>query len=640
VAQQQCCGIEQIAIADNSVTAQSHFGYTGTVAAIGEQPIKMLIDPKAGARMAVGEMLTNMASVRIRDVSQIRCRANWMVAAKLPHEGAWLYDAAVAMSDFMVDLGIAIDGGKDSLSMAATVSGELVKAPGSLVVLGSAPVQDITEKLTPDIKSAGESLLALIDLGMGKNRLGGSALAQAFNQVGNECPDVDDPELLRKAFLLIQKFVETKMALSVHDRSDGGLITAVAEMCMANDSGFSLIVPNEFNPFEFLFNEELGFVLELRPTDENWFRVICDSFGVPFSIIGRTERQVACKIRMESNKTIFFSDIISVRRWWEITSTQIEKVQTNPVCANEEYANFSFNLKRSDSGHWNSLSFTPVLTDSKFLNRNDNPRVIVLREEGTNGDLEMRAACLAGGLNPWNVTMQDLLSYASEDRMDFMDQFQGLIFAGGFSYMDVFGSAKGWAGTILFNEKLKQMFDRFYAREDTFSLGVCNGCQLMSLLGWVPFEGIEMENRPRFIENVSGRFESRWAQVEVLPSPSIMLAGMEGSRLGVWVAHGEGRLIYPSEAISDAVWEKNLAPLAYIDPYGLPTEGYPFNPNGSPEGLTALCSPNGRHLAMMPHPERSFRLWQMPYVPLSWERFEAAPWLRMFQNAREWCIKL
>jgi phosphoribosylformylglycinamidine synthase len=276
----------------------------------------------------------------------------------------------------------------------------------------------------------------------------------------------------------------------------------------------------------------------------------------------------------------------------------------------------------------------PAATSLEILNASDKPLVAIIREEGTNGDREMQAACLAAGLAPWDVAMSDLL----EGRIS-LDQFQGIIFAGGFSYMDVFDSAKGWAGTIRFNEKLRKMFDCFYAREDTFSLGVCNGCQLMALLGWIPWKGIVSEKQPRFIHNTSGRFESRWVQVEILPSPSILLFDMEGSKLGVWVAHGEGRLVYPDQYIERQVKEHQLAPLAYLDPHGNQTKEYPCNPNGSPDGITALCSPDGRHLAMMPHPERCFRLWQWPWMPSSWKNLETSPWLRMFQNARTWCME-
>lgn len=638
VAQQQCCGIAQIPIANVSVNAQSHFALasatiSGAASAVGEQPIKMLIDPKAGARMAVGEMLTNMASARISDIGDIRCRANWMWPAKLPHEGALLYDAAVAMSDLMIELGIAVDGGKDSLSMAATVQGELVKAPGSLVILGYAPVPDITKKVTPDIKKPGRSALALIDLGQGKNRLGGGALAQAFDQLGNESPDVDDPKLLKNAFLAVQQMIDEGLILSLHDRSDGGLITAVAEMCMASRCGFSISTPNDSNHLEYLFNEELGFTIEIERGNEEEVFAICRSLGLPISIIGSTMAGIHGYI-YHRNESIFESDIGTLRSQWESTSYQLERLQISPVCAEAEFGHHA-NMPLSRSGEKSyQLTFTPTDTLPEVLEASDKPRVAVLREEGTNGDREMQAACHAAGLAPWDITMSDLLL----GRID-LDQFQGIIFAGGFSYMDVFDSAKGWAGTILFNEKLREMFNRFYAREDTFSLGVCNGCQLMALLGWVPWKGIEGVKQPRFVHNTSGRFESRWVQVEVLPSPSVLLAGMEGTKLGVWVAHGEGLLVYPDQSIAEEVSERKLSPLAFIDLRGFRTEVYPYNPNGSPLGITALCSPDGRHLAMMPHPERCFRLWQWPWMPSAWKGLEASPWLRMFQNARTWCVE-
>ena len=634
VAQQQCCGIAQIPVADVAINAQSHFGLTGSASAIGERPSLMLIDPKAGARMAVGEMLTNLASANIRSLDYLRCRANWMWPAKLPNEGADLYDAAVAMSGLMIKAGIAVDGGKDSLSMAATVSGELVKSPGSLVLLGYAPVPDITKKMTPDIKRPGESTLVLIDLGLGKNRLGGSSLAQAYGQLGDESPDVDDPELLRKAFRAIQVMIEKEVILSCHDRSDGGLITAVAEMCMASRCGFELEVQNSEHAkvMAELFSEELGFIVEVTPGKEEEFITTCENLSIPFRALADTRSDDFCIISSRT-ECLLLIHTTEIRKWWEETSYQIERLQVNPLCAASEHATNENNYGGIESASSiYQLTFDPKYTDSEALLPRNNPKVAVIREEGTNGDREMQATCLAAGLEPWDVTMSDLLG----DKIN-LDNFRGIIFAGGFSFMDVFDSAKGWAGTILFNEKLREMFDRFYYREDTFSLGVCNGCQLMALLGWIPWKRIAPEKQPRFVHNTSNRFESRWAQVEILSSPAMMLKGMEGSRLGVWVAHGEGRLFYPDESIKKVVESKNLAPLAYIDPSGKKTEQYPFNPNGSPGGITALCSTDGRHLAMMPHPERCFRLWQWPWMPASWNKLEASPWLQMFQNARKWC---
>ncbi len=634
VAQQQCCGIAQIPISNVSINAQSHFDMTGAASALGEQPIKMLIDPKAGARMAVGEMLTNMASARITDIVDIRCRANWMWPAKLPHEGALLYDAAVAMSDLMIELGIAVDGGKDSLSMAADVSGEIVKAPGSLVVKGYAPVADIIKKLTPDIKKAGQSLLVLLDLGQGKNRLGGSALAQAFDQLGNETPDVDTPRLLKNAFLAVQRMIDEGLVLALHDRSDGGLITAVAEMCMASRCGFSLRVSTRENVLTELFSEELGFVMEVEKGCYSQLENVADAFDLQMTIIGQTVSNSLCTISTEK-ESLFQSVITELRYWWESTSAKIEELQMDPGCAKAEYCRHQSQLYRDgNTAPSYKLTFEPIWTSPEILNASDNPRVAIVREEGTNGDREMSSAFKAAGLRPYDINMEDLLSGDAN-----LDTFQGIVFPGGFSYMDVCDSAKGWAGAIRFNDKLRRMFDRFCAREDTFSLGVCNGAQLMALLGWVPQKGIEEEKQPRFIHNVSGRFESRWAQVEILPSPAILFSGMEGSRLGVWVAHGEGQLVYPDQLIGEEVMKNNLAPLAYIDPHGNPTGEYPYNPNGSPGGITALCSPDGRHLAMMPHPERCFLKWQWPYMPQEWnDRLETSPWLKMFQNARSWAL--
>ncbi len=633
---QQCCGIAQIPIADCSISAQSHFGFTGSVAAIGEQPIKMLINAKAGARMAVGEMLTNISSARIRNISDIKCRANWMYPAKLPNEGAYLYDAASAMSGLLIELGIAVDGGKDSLSMAANVSGELVKAPGSLVVVGYAPIDDIRKKVTPDIKTIGGSILLLIDLGNGKNRLGGSAFAQSLNQLGDESPDVEDPNELLNAHNLLMRSIDEGLILSMHDRSDGGLITSVIEMCAASNSGFNLIFEDKEKIYSELFNEELGWVIEVGEKNLGAFVKACNQNKVRVEKIGCTTTNGVCSITSSNFVDILLDEQISeLRSWWENTSYELERIQMDAAHAEQEYFGHKGNFLDIRSHSSYKLTFVPKETKRKVLNRLDKPRVAILREEGTNGDREMQAACFAAGLAPWDVTMSDLLRGTIN-----LDIFQGIIFAGGFSYMDVFDSAKGWAGAILFNTRLREMFDHFYERSDTFSLGVCNGCQLMALLGWAPIKGIDTKEQPRFIHNASGKFESRWLQVKVLNSPAVLLKGMEGSKLGVWVAHGEGRLVFPDDLIRHEVEQQSLTPLAYIDSYGHETIKYPFNPNGSPFGIASLCSEDGRHLAMMPHPERCFRLWQWPWMPASWSKdLEASPWLQMFQNARNWCVK-
>ncbi|MDP3955333.1 MAG: phosphoribosylformylglycinamidine synthase, partial [bacterium] len=473
IVQQQCCGASQVPISDVAVLADGYFGLTGVASALGEQPLKMLIDPKAGARMAGGEMLTNLMSAGGVDISRIRCRANWMWPAKMPGEGALMYDAVVAMRDFMISLGIAPDGGKDSLSMAATVDGELVKAPGELVILGYASMPDITKVLTPDIKAPGESCLGLIDLGLGKNRLGGSALLQALNQIGNDTPDCD-PQLLKATWKAIQILHDCGVILSLHDRSDGGLATTVIEMCLGGNCGASLAIDGLAN----LFSEELGLVIEYRPKDEDLIGRVLRKEGVPYlRKLGHTM----------ANRNVFGIDLLILRQWWEATSHQLEKLQTKNGVADEEFA--TYQTVYEPVYH---LGFTPsatVVKDGDF-----RPKVAVVREEGTNGDREMAAAFYTAGLDPVDVTISDLLS----GRIT-LEQFQGLVAPGGFSFMDVFDSAKGWAGTIKFNPKLRGMFDRFYDREDTFTLGVCNGCQLFALLGWVPWKGLTEIIQPRFI---------------------------------------------------------------------------------------------------------------------------------------------
>jgi phosphoribosylformylglycinamidine synthase len=635
IAQQQCCGPLQLPVADVAVVAQSHFGLTGGATAIGEQSIKMLIDEKAGARMAVGEMLTNIVSARISDLSHIKCSGNWMWAAKLPGEGARLYDAAVAMRELMIKLGIAVDGGKDSITMAAKVGNETVKAPGALVISGYATVPDITKKVTPDIKKPGESKLIFLDLAAGKNRLGGSALAQTLGQLGDETPDVENHRLLSNAFNAVQKMIDDDLILACHDRSDGGLITALAEMAMAGNCGVALRIPDSANAIPYLFSEELGLVLEYLQAKESEIKLSLALSGVPCTILGSTQRERQVVIR-HRNKSVLDIGTPKLLSWWEATSDRLEQEQMNPEVAKEQARH------HNRPGLRYHLTFQPEATPLRILRQSNKHRVAIIREEGSNGDREMTSAFFWAGFEPWDVTMTDLL----EERIT-LDQFRGIVFVGGFSYADVLDAAKGWAAIIRFNPKLQKMFQRFFNRPDTFSLGICNGCQLMALLGVLPWQGIPETKQPRFIQNTSQRFESSWITVKISESPAIMLKGMEGSILGIWTAHGEGHLHCPDPAILAEARRKRLTPVAYVDDSGKPTEKYRFNPNGSPFGITALCSPDGRHLAMMPHPERAFLLWQWPYIPEEWKqnwrftvgdfRLWSSPWLRLFQNAREWC---
>jgi len=635
IARQQCCGPLQLTVGDVAVIAQSHFGLTGAATAIGEQPIKMLVNPKAGARMAVGEALTNIVWAQISSFENIKCSANWMWAPKLPGEGAALYDAACAMRDMMIQLGIAVDGGKDSLSMATRIGNEIVKSPRELVISAYAPMPDITRVVTPDIKMPGQSDILYIDLSYGNARLGGSALAQVYGQIGNESPDVDDPEMLKKAFLAVQKLLSEDLILAGHDVSDGGLITTLLEMAFSGNCGLEVDVVGKWNPIRRLFAEELGLVLECDPCNTPQVHKILNSFGLYPSTIGKATTEKKLLVTYNRFETILKADMLIFRQQWEETSYQIERLQKKSECADMEKANI-FDRK----GPSYVIPFEPKPTPTHILESNSKPEVAILREEGSNGDREMTSAFYQTGFRPWDITMTDLIS----GRIT-LERFRGLVDVGGFSYADVPESAKGWAAAIRFNDRLRKMFDDFYNRSDTFSLGVCNGCQLFALLGWVPWRGIPDNKQPRFVQNLSGRFESRWVTVKILESPAIMFNGIIGSTLGIWVAHGEGRLHFSDPTLMDDVMKRKLVPLVFVDDEGrIDTEiskSYPFNPNGSPFGMAGLCSPDGRHLAMMPHPERAFLKWQWPWMPERLKReLMASPWIQMFQNAREWCDKV
>jgi phosphoribosylformylglycinamidine synthase len=640
IAQQQCVGPLQITAADVAVIAQSHFGVTGGATAIGEQPIIGLLDPEAMARMTVGEALTNLVWARASALGDVKCSANWMWAAKLPGEGAALHDAAVAMSDVMIELGIAVDGGKDSLSMAALApradgSEETVKAPGALVVSAYVTCPDITATLTPDLQLPGSGRIFFVDLGEGRNRLGGSALAHVFGQLGDAPPDLEHPDLLKGAFETVQTLIAERVITAGHDRSDGGLVTALLEMAFAGNCGIEIdldgaadaadpLQPDATLPT--LFSEELGLVFEAAAEDEARVLEAFQAAGVPCTVIGSISAEPQVRIRVGGTE-VLNEDMRDLRDLWEETSFRLEHYQTDPELADEEQAGV-----RSRTGVTYEVPFEVAHTAPEILSRATRPKVAVVREEGSNSDREMASAFHMAGFEAWDIAMSDLLAGRAS-----LEGFHGIGFPGGFAYADVLDSAKGWAGVIRFNPGLLEQFRRFHARPDTFSLGICNGCQLSALLGWVPWSGIETHVQPRFVHNDSGRFESRFVNVQVLESPSLMLKGMEGATLGVWVAHGEGRAHFPSQEIERKVLDRGLAPVRYVDDAGAATTAYPMNPNGSPHGIAALTSEDGRHLAIMPHPERSFLSWQWGWIPEEWKKTTASPWLKMFQNAREWC---
>ncbi|XP_008781955.1 probable phosphoribosylformylglycinamidine synthase, chloroplastic/mitochondrial [Phoenix dactylifera] len=636
VSQQQTVGPLQLPLSDVAVIAQSYADLTGGACAIGEQPVKGLLNPKSMARLAVGEALTNLVWAKVTSLSDVKASGNWMYAAKLDGEGAAMYDAAIALSESMIELGIAIDGGKDSLSMAAHAGGEVVKAPGNLVISAYVTCPDITLTVTPDLKLGDNGVLLHIDLAKGKRRLGGSALLQAFDQIGDECPDVDDVPYLKKAFEAVQELLGRRLISAGHDISDGGILVCILEMAFAGNCGVQLNLTSRGESLlHLLFAEELGFIFEVSMQNVDLIRQNLEAAGVFAELVGKVTTTPMIELSVDGTSQLM-EEMPYLRDLWEDTSFQLEGLQRLASCVKLEKEG----LKHRQKPSW-ALSFTPKITNEEFMNAKLKPKVAIIREEGSNGDREMSAAFYAAGFEPWDITMSDLLNGLVS-----LDEFRGIAFVGGFSYADVLDSAKGWSASIRFNHPLLQQFQAFYNRKDTFSLGVCNGCQLMALLGWVPGADVGGAlgaggdiSQPRFIHNESGRFECRFTGVTIGNSPAIMFKGMEGSTLGVWVAHGEGRAYFPDDDVYDRVLKSSLAPLRYCDDAGMETEVYPFNPNGSPLGIAALCSPDGRHLAMMPHPERCFMMWQFPWYPMEWEvdKKGPSPWLKMFQNAREWC---
>lgn len=635
VAQQQCVGPLQLPLADVAVTAQSHLGLSGLATAIGEQPYKGLINPAAMARMALGEALTNLTWAAVTSLPDVKASVNWMYAAKMGQEGASMYDAATALRDAMLELGLACDGGKDSLSMAANAGGEVVMAPGNLVVSAYVGCPDITLTVNPALRLPGIGRLLHVDLAAGGGRrLGGSALAQVYSQVGDESPDVE-ASALTAAFETTQSLLRQRMISAGHDISDGGAAVGLLEMAFGGNTGIEVDLPaNSGGPLAALFAEELGLLLEVAPEHEEEVASAYRSAGLTVSAIGSVAADSSISIAVGGNPHIS-GTVSQLRDVWEETSFQMERLQAAAHTVDAEQTG----LASRTAPQWR-LPYIPEWTPDSILQSTDKVRVAVIREEGSNGDREMAAAVYAAGMQPWDITMSDLLQGRAT-----LETFQGIVFVGGFSYADVLESAKGWAGTIRYNSGLWAQFQAFYVRTDTWSLGVCNGCQLMALLGWVPGSGLSADpllpsqEQPRFLENDSGRFESRWVTVEILKdSPAIMLEGMDGANLGIWCAHGEGRCHFPDAATRDIVIESGLAPIRYTDPSGNATDEYPFNPNGSADGIAALCSPNGRHLALMPHPERCYLAWQNPYLPedLGLKKDGPGPWLRLFQNALNW----
>lgn len=658
-ARDQMVGRYQTPVADCAVTMMGFDTYRGEAMAMGEKPAVALFDAPASGRMCIGEAITNLAAVNIGDIGNIKLSANWMAACGNAGEDDKLYRTVTAVSAACQDLGISIPVGKDSLSMKTVwqENGEQksVTSPLSLVITGFAPVADVRKTVTPELKNVADSVLLLVDLGFGKARMGGSALAQVYNETGGEAPDIDAGSL--KAFYdVMQKLVAEDKLLAYHDRSDGGLFATLAEMAFAARVGLDINLSTPYRAREWsneealsqLFNEELGAVIQIRKSDYDAVKAAFDACGfsnaagMPVKTIGRTNADKrlrivnACDVETDSD-TIFGAteyrairqvlldeSIVELQKAWQETSHQIQRLRDNPECADSEFALLSDDQR---SALFADLTFNPQDDiAAPYINSGAKPKIAVLREQGVNGQVEMAAAFTRAGFDAYDVHMSDLMAGRAK-----LADFQMLAACGGFSYGDVLGAGEGWAKSILFNPALREQFAAFFARQDTLALGVCNGCQMMSNLaeiipgsaGW-----------PKFKRNRSEQFEARLSMVEVAKSPSLILGEMQGSRLPVVVSHGEGRADFAhlgrdGNSVSDGL----AIALQYIDGTGAVTQTYPLNPNGSPQGIAGVTNADGRITIMMPHPERVYQTAQMSWQPENWG--ELGGWYRMFAAARK-----
>jgi phosphoribosylformylglycinamidine synthase len=631
IARDQMVGPWQVPVADVAVSASDYQAVTGEAMALGERTPLALLDGAASGRMAVGEAITNIAASSIDAIGNIVLSANWMAPAGHPGEDAILYETVQAVgAELCPALGIAIPVGKDSMSMKSVWqedgADKSVTAPLSLIVSAFAPVRDVRKTLTPQLKSdAGETELLLIDLGQGRNRLGGSALAQVYKQVGSVAPDVDDVALLKGLFGAIQALNNENLLLAYHDRSDGGLLACVCEMAFAGHAGISVDLSNYGDdPIAALFAEELGAVVQVRTADRAAVVAVLEDHGLGgvAHVIGQLNTTDRVEFSADG-ATLLSETRVEMQRAWSETTFRMQSLRDNPACAQQE---FDALLDGDDRGISPVLSFDAQQDiAAPFVASGVRPRMAILREQGVNGQIEMAAAFHRAGFDAVDVHMSDLLS----GRMQ-LDDFQGLAACGGFSYGDVLGAGQGWAKSVLFHAELRDSFQAFFERSDSFSLGVCNGCQMLSTLKEI-IPGAQ--HWPRFVRNESEQFEARFSQLEILPTPSIFFSDMAGSILPVAVAHGEGRADFGA-ADAAGVLDSGLVAARYVDGHGKATEQYPVNPNGSPLGITGLTTADGRVTIMMPHPERVFRTLTNSWHPAEWG--EDGPWLRMFRNARAW----
>ena len=627
VAQQQGVGPFHTPLCGYGLTAVSTQGNTGIAYAHGERHRFGFISPAAQARMSVVEALQKFMGVAISDLPDIRFSGNWLwPPLRTDGSGARMFQAAKALAEMCVALGIAEDGGKDSIFMQSfDHKGRLVVSPAQLVLAPYVTVPDVRKRVTPEVKEEGNALL-LIDLSAGHARLGGSALAQVYGQVGDDCPDLTDIDLLKRTFTALQVMVRRGEIVALHGRSDGGLVTTLAEMAIAGGFGLDADLESDHDALAAMFSEEAGVVVECA--NRQLALLTLKRYGVPAQYLGRVTGWGE-RVRISHNGELVVDEHLhTLRALWSETSSQIDATQSSPESVLAERKLMARPLPRPK---WR-LTYGPQPTFG--LRR--KPRAAVLRGPANNGQYEMAAAALAAGFTVADVNVEDLINGRES-----LDDFQGVFLPGGFSYGDIPDAGAALAAVIKYNDRVAEQVAAFRARSDTFGFGACNGAQLMLRLGWAPFPELPTAQRPRFIRNRVERHKSSFVTVEILNSTSVMFTGMAGSRMGVWVSHGEGRLHAPDKALLAQLQIRQLVPMRYVSPDGEPLEvdDYPYNPSGTPFGWPAVCSVDGRFTAVMPHPERmANQLWQWPWLPQEWRELSESPWLQVFQNARDWCL--
>ncbi len=632
VSRDQMVGPWQVPVSNVAVTASSYDDYAGEAMAMGERTPLAVINAPASGRIAVGEAITNIVAASIGKLDQVRLSANWMAAAGFEDQDASLFATVRAVGEeFCPALGIAIPVGKDSLSLKTdwqqNGSNKAVVAPLSLIISAFAPVADIRRTLTPQIRTdAGDTTLLLIDLGAGRNRLGGSAFAQIQGVVGGDCPDVEEPDLLKRFFDVLQRLNELGHALAYHDRSDGGLIVTLIEMAFAGGCGLK-IQPDtpHTDPVAMLFSEELGGVLQVANNDLDPVLTELNDAGLGdiVHVLGSPATDKRVRVIL-NDQSVVDESLTDLRRAWSETSWQMQRLRDNPECADQEYEGLGDN---DNPGLHATLTFDPAEDiAAPLLAVGSRPAVAVLREQGVNSQVEIAAAFNRAGFEAHDVHMSDLL----EGRKSLSD-YVGLVACGGFSYGDVLGAGEGWAKSILFNARALDEFNAFFSRTDNFTLGVCNGCQMLAALKQL-IPGAE--HWPRFVRNRSEQFEARLSLVRLTSSPSLFFSAMDGSVLPIAVSHGEGRAEFSDPGDHSLCTEAGLIAAQFVDNYGDSAARYPSNPNGSPDGIAALTNMDGRVTVIMPHPERVFRTVQHSWHPDDWG--EDGPWMRMFRNARLW----